>query len=71
MPPGTENFFLVFLPCGIRFRIQPIFALVHVVRGDQSRDMNSPIPPAHSINALVSSEAYEFGQLGSELSWFR
>ena len=60
------------IPCGLGIRIQPMSALVHVVKGDYSRDMNCPIPPAHRITCfLVCSEAYEFGQLGTELSWFR
>ena len=54
------------------FRIQPTFALVCVVRGDLSWDINCPIPPAHCMLGLLTcSEAYEFGQLGTGLSWFR
>ena len=48
------------------------FALVRVVRGDLSWDINCPIPPAHCMLGLLAcSEAYEFGQLGTGLSWFR
>ena len=40
------------------FRIQPTFALVRVVRGDLSWDINCPIPPAHSMLGLLAcSEA--------------
>ena len=54
------------------FRIQPTFALVRVVRGDLSWDINCPIPPAHCMLGLLAcSEEYEFGQLGTGLSWFR
>ena len=54
------------------FRIQPTFALVRVIRGDLSWDTNCPIPPAHCMLGLLAcSEAYEFGQLGTGLSWFR
>ena len=54
------------------FRIQPTFALVRVVRGDLSWDINCPIPPADCMLGLLEcSEAYEFGQLGTGLSWFR
>ena len=54
------------------FRIQPTFALMRVVRGDLSWDINCPIPPAHCMLSLLAcSEAYEFGQLGTGLSWFR
>ena len=54
------------------FRIQPTFALVRVVRGDLSREINCPIPPDHCMLGLLAcSEAYEFGQLGTGLSWFR
>ena len=53
------------------FRIQPTFALVRVVRGDLPWDINCPIPPAHCMLGLFAcSEAYEFGQLGTGLSWF-
>ena len=53
------------------FKIQPTFALVRVVRGDLSWDINCPIPPAHCmLGILACSEAYEFGQLGTGLSWF-
>ena len=56
-----------FASCGMGIRIQPMSALVHVVKGDYSRDMNCHIPPAHRITCfLVCSEAYEFGQLGTE-----
>ena len=54
------------------FRIQPTFALVRVVRGDLSWDINCQISPAHCMLGLLAcSEAYEFGQLGTGLSWFR
>ena len=54
------------------FRIQPTFALVRVVRGDKSWDINCPIPPAHCMLGLLAcSEAYEFGEFGTGLSWFR
>ena len=54
------------------FRIQPTFALVHVVRGDLSWDINCSIPRAHCMLGLLAcSEEYEFGQLGTGLSWFR
>ena len=54
------------------FIIQPTFALMRVVRGDLSWDINCPIPPAHCMLGLLAcSEAYEFGQLGTGLSWFR
>ena len=53
-------------------RIQPTFALVRVVRGDLSWDINSPIPLAHCMLGLFAcSEAYEFVQFGTGLSWFR
>ena len=57
-------------PCGLGgFRIQPTFALVRVVRGDLSWDINCHIPPAHCmLDVLACSEAYEFGQLGTGLS---
>ena len=52
-------------------RIQPTFALVRVVRGDLSWDINCPIPPAHCMLGLLECrEVYEFGQLGTGLSWF-
>ena len=54
------------------FRIQPTFALVRVIRGSLSWDINCPIQPAHCMLGLLAcSEAYEFGQLGTGLSWFR
>ena len=54
------------------FRIQPTFALARVIRGDLSWDINSPIPLAHCMLGLLAcSEAYEFGQFGTALSWFR
>ena len=38
----------------------------------QSSDINCPIPPAHCMLGLLAcSEACEFGQLGTGLSWFR
>ena len=44
--------------------IQPTFALVRAVRGDQSWDINCPIPPAYCMLGLLAcSEAYELGQL--------
>ena len=44
---------------------------MRVVRGDLSWDINCPIPPAHCLLGLLAcSEAYEFGQLGTGLSWF-
>ena len=47
-------------------RIQPTFALVHVVRGDESWDINCDIPPAYFIFGLLAcSEANEFGQFGT------
>ena len=53
-------------------RIQPTFALVGVVRGDESGDIKCPIPPASSmLGLLASSEAYKFGELGTGLSLFR
>ena len=53
-------------------RIQPTFALVLVVRGDESWDINCPIPQAYCMLGLLAcSEAYELGQLGSGLSWVR
>ena len=34
--------------------------------------INCRIPPAHCMLGLLAcSEAYEFGQLGTGLSWFR
>ena len=36
------------------FRIQPTFALVRVVRGDLSWDINCPIPPAHCMLGLLA-----------------
>ena len=52
--------------------IQPTFALVLVVRGDLSWDINCPIPPVHCMLGLLAcSEAYEFGQLGTGFFWFR
>ena len=43
------------------FRIQPTFALVRVVRGDLSLDINCPIPPAQCMLGLLAcSEAFEF-----------
>ena len=43
-----------------------MFALVRVVRGDLSWDINCPIPPAHCMLGLLAcTEAYEFGQLGT------
>ena len=51
---------------------QPTFALVRVVRGDYPCDINCPIPPAYCMLGLLAcSEAYEFRQLGTGLSWFR
>ena len=59
-------------PVAWGFRIQPTFALVRVVRGDLSLDINCPIPPAHCMLGLLAcSEAFGFGQFGTELSWFR
>ena len=53
-------------------KIQPTFALVGVVRGDYPWDINCPIPPAYCMLGLLTcSVAYEFGQLGTGLSWFR
>ena len=50
--------------CG-GFRIQPTFALVRVVRGDLSWDINCPIPPAHCMLGLLAcSEAYKFWTVG-------
>ena len=47
-------------------RIQPTFALVRVVRDD------SGLLHAYSMLGLSAcSEAYEFGQLGTGLSWYR
>ena len=67
---GGVTFILAPVVWGIR--IQPTFALVRVVRGDLSWDINFPIPPAHCMLGLLAcSEAYEFGQLGTGLSWFR
>ena len=35
-------------------------------------DINSRIPPACCMHGLLAcSEAYEFGHLGTGLSWFR
>ena len=54
------------------FRIQPTFVPVRVVRGDLSWDINCLTPPAHCLQGLLAcSEAHEFGQLGTGLSWFR
>ena len=53
------------------FRIQPTFAPVRLVRGDLSWDINCSITPAHCILGLLAfSEEYEFGQLGTMLSWY-
>ena len=53
-------------------RIQKTFALVRVVRGYSSWDINCHIPPVYCMLGLLAcSEAYEFGQLGTGLSWFR
>ena len=61
-----------FYPVAWGFRIQPTFSLVRVVRGDLSWDINCLIPPAHCmLDLFACSEAYEFGQLGTGLSWFR
>ena len=52
--------------------IQQTFTLVRVARGDKSRDINCPIPQAYCILGLLAhSEGYEFGKLGTGLSWFR
>ena len=80
-PPGGSGYFIG-VDCRVRlcnwamwlggFRIQPTFTLVRVVRGDLSWDINCLIPPAHCVLGLLAcSEAYEFGQLGTGLSWFR
>ena len=61
-----------FAPVVWGIRIQPTFALVRVVKGDKPMDINCPIPPACCMHGhLACSEAYEFGQLGTGLSWFR
>ena len=64
------HYSLVPVVCGIR--IQPTFALLHVLRCDSPRNINCPIPPAYCMHGLIAcSEGYEFGQLGTMLSWFR
>ena len=63
---------LLLCPVAWGVKIQPTFALVCVVRGDLSWDINCPLPPARCMLGLLAcSDAYEFGQLGTGLSWFR
>ena len=53
-------------------RIQSTFALVRVIRGDLSWDINCPIPPAYCmIGLLACSEASRFALSGTGLSGFR
>ena len=54
-------------------RIHPTFALEGlVVRCDKSWDINCPVPSAYCMLGLLAcSEEYEFGQLGTGLSWLR
>ena len=40
---------MVFAPVVWGIRIEPTVALVRVVRGDESRDVNCPIPPAYCM----------------------
>ena len=63
---------LLFPPVVYGIRLQPTFVLVCVLRGDPSRDINCVIPPAYCMLGLLAcSEAYEFGLLGTSLSWSR
>ena len=44
-------------------RIQPAPALMRVVRDDNLRDVNYPVPPAHCMLGLLACNgAYELGQ---------
>ena len=55
---------LILSPVAWGFTIQPMLALVRVVRGDESWDINCPIPQAHCMLGLLAcSEAYELGQV--------
>ena len=43
----------------------------NVSKADLLSAINCPIPPAHCMLGLLAcNEAYEFGQLGTGLSWF-
>ena len=51
----SQIFFIAFHSLWLGgFRTQPTFALVRVVRGDLSWDINCPIPPAHCMLGLLA-----------------
>ena len=48
------NIIIINFPCGLGTRLQPMPALMRVVRGDHIRDVNCPTPPAHCMLCLLA-----------------